>query len=55
MKVQKWCMCKKLKGVARDMQSTCMVCGGKDAYGLSDERPEKYKKEPIDPRAEKED
>lgn len=39
-----WCMCVKLKGVARDGKSTCSICGGRDAYGLSAERPEDKKK-----------
>jgi len=33
-----WCMCTKLKMVARDGRSTCSICGGKDAYGLSKDR-----------------
>ena len=44
MQNQHWCMCKKLKAVARDGQSTCSICGGKDAYGLSTERPDDKKK-----------
>ena len=43
----KWCMCKDLSGVARDIKSTCLKCYGIDAYGLSKERPEKYRKEVI--------
>jgi hypothetical protein len=34
-----WCMCTKLEGVYRDGFSTCSICGGKDAYGLSSDRP----------------
>ena len=34
-----WCMCIKLKAVLRDMWSTCSICGGKDAYGTSKDRP----------------
>ena len=34
-----WCMCTKLKAVARDGWSTCSICGGKDAYGESRDRP----------------
>lgn len=41
---KKWCMCKELKEVARDGDSTCLVCGGKDAYGFSKERPKDKKK-----------
>jgi hypothetical protein len=41
---KKWCMCTKLEGVARDCFSTCSICSGKDAYGGSSERPDKYKK-----------
>jgi len=41
---QHWCMCVKLKDVARDGKSTCSICGGRDAYGLSTERPEDKKK-----------
>ena len=44
MQNQHWCMCVKLKGVARDGKSTCSICGGRDAYGLSTERPEDKKK-----------
>jgi len=41
---KKWCMCVELKSVARDGCSTCGVCGGKDAYGGSKDRPKMYKK-----------
>jgi len=41
---QKWCMCTVLGGVARDGRSTCMICGGKDAYGESPERGNEYRK-----------
>jgi len=34
-----WCMCEKVTGVARDGMSTCMQCGGKDAYKGSALRP----------------
>lgn len=34
-----WCMCTELKVVYRDGWSTCFICGGKDAYGLSKDRP----------------
>ena len=44
MQNQHWCMCEKLKAVARDGQSTCSICCGKDAYGLSTERPDDKKK-----------
>lgn len=44
MQNQNWCMCVKLKDVARDGKSTCSICGGRDAYGLSTERPEDKKK-----------
>ena len=44
MQNQHWCMCEKLKDVARDGSSTCSICGGRDAYGLSTERPEDKKK-----------
>jgi hypothetical protein len=44
MQNQQWCMCEKLKSVARDGHSTCSICGGKDAYGLSTERPDDKKK-----------
>jgi len=44
MNEQKWCMCTKLKGVARDGKSTCSICGGKDAYGGSPLRTEEFKK-----------
>lgn len=37
---KKWCMCCALDVVARDMDSTCSKCGGKDAYGTSKDRPE---------------
>lgn len=36
-----WCMCVKLQAVARDMRSTCSICGGRDAYKTSMDRPEK--------------
>lgn len=41
---QHWCMCIELKGVARDVFSTCMICGGKDAYGGNLNRGSKYHK-----------
>ena len=41
---KKWCMCTELKGVAKDMLSTCIVCGGKDGYGLSKNRPKDKQK-----------
>ena len=41
---KKWCMCTELNGVARDCDSTCSICGGKDAYGESPERPKDKKK-----------
>lgn len=41
---KKWCMCKELKLVARDGDSTCCICGGKDAYGTSKERPKDKQK-----------
>ncbi len=44
MQNQHWCMCVELKDVARDGKSTCSICGGRDAYGLSAERPEDKKK-----------
>jgi len=44
MQNQHWCMCTKLKDVARDGRSTCSICGGRDAYGLSTERPKDKKK-----------
>jgi hypothetical protein len=34
-----WCMCTKLQAVYRDGWSTCSICGGKDAYGKSQNRP----------------
>jgi hypothetical protein len=49
-----WCMCEEVDLVARDMFATCGNCGGRDAYGTSEDRPEKYKKKPIDPYAETE-
>ena len=36
---QHWCMCTILDKVLRDGKSTCSICGGKDAYGRSVERP----------------
>lgn len=39
-----WCMCTELDQVYRDCFSTCSICGGKDAYGKSPNRTEKYKK-----------
>jgi len=39
-----WCMCTKVTLVARDGKSTCGRCGGVDAYGGSEMRPEKFKK-----------
>lgn len=39
-----WCMCTELKAVARDMKSTCSICGGVDAYGLDPDRPAGAKK-----------
>jgi hypothetical protein len=41
---QKWCMCTELKGVLRYGNSTCSICGGKDAYGGSPLRPTDKKK-----------
>lgn len=45
--LQSWCMCTELKAVARDCLSTCSVCGGKDAYGTSKERPKEKQKKVI--------
>lgn len=42
---QNWCMCKEIKSVARDCKATCSICGGKDAYGTSSDRPEEMRKE----------
>ena len=39
-----WCMCTKLENVYRDGYSTCSRCGGRDAYGKSQDRPEHMKK-----------
>lgn len=39
-----WCMCTRLEYVARDGFSTCSICGGRDAYGLSKDRPAECKK-----------
>ena len=39
-----WCMCKKIKRVRRDGDSTCEICNGKDAYGTSKLRTRKFKK-----------
>ena len=33
--MDKFCNCKEVKKVARDMKSTCMECGGADAYKKS--------------------
>uniref|UniRef100_A0A6M3J5B8 Putative restriction alleviation protein n=1 Tax=viral metagenome TaxID=1070528 RepID=A0A6M3J5B8_9ZZZZ len=44
MEIRQWCMCKKLKAVARDGWSTCSICGGKDAYGKSKDRPPNKRK-----------
>jgi len=44
MKIINWCMCLKLKAVARDMYSTCSICGGRDAYGTSEARPKDKQK-----------
>jgi hypothetical protein len=41
---KKWCMCIRLETVVRDMDTTCFVCGGKDAFGVSKDRPESKKK-----------
>ena len=42
---QHWCMCTELEQVARDGFSTCSKCGGKDAYGMNKDRPDKFKKQ----------
>ena len=41
---RRWCMCRKLDSIARDGFSTCGICGGRDAYGTSIERPPVYSK-----------
>ena len=41
---RKWCMCTTLDKVARDGFSTCSICGGQDAYGMSKDRPLSKKK-----------
>jgi len=33
--IDKYCNCKTVSAVARDMKSTCMQCGGIDAYKKS--------------------
>ena len=45
---ERWCMCTKVNLVARDMFATCAQCNGRDAYGTSKMRPEKFKKYPIE-------
>jgi len=40
-----WCMCTQIGFVRRDGYSICEYCGGKDAYGKSQDRPEDKKKE----------
>ena len=42
-----WCMCSELVDVARDLKSTCQVCGGIDAYGTSKNRPTVFWKKEI--------
>jgi len=49
-----WCMCTKLQAVARDGWSTCSICGGKDAYGKSKDRPRNKRKTVELPNAERE-
>lgn len=39
-----WCMCEELQDVYRDGFSTCSICGGKDAYGKSENRPRDKRK-----------
>ena len=38
MNLDKFCECKEIKAVARDGKSTCMTCGGIDAYKKSPRR-----------------
>lgn len=40
----KWCNCETVSNVARDTLSTCMQCGGIDAYKKSPNRPNKKAK-----------
>lgn len=37
--IRKWCMCKKVTSVAKNMVTTCAKCGGDDAYKDSKDRP----------------
>lgn len=39
--IDRFCGCKEVGAVARDMKSTCMKCGGVDAYKKSNLRAEK--------------
>lgn len=43
-------MCIELKGVARDGFSTCMICGGKDAYGGNPDRGSNFHKNILIPQ-----
>ena len=45
--IENWCMCEEIGMVARDMKSTCMQCGGIDAYRMSKDRPQVYRKKKI--------
>lgn len=47
MENRHWCMCTELLEVDRDGFSTCSVCGGRDAYGGSSERPESKRKKIV--------
>ena len=50
MMENEWCMCLKLESVARNFLSTCSICGGKDAYGGSNLRPNRLKKQLTTPK-----
>lgn len=39
----KWCMCEKVGAVAKDGKSTCLICGGIDAYKMAVHRPQRIK------------
>ncbi len=39
----KWCMCEVVSGVLRDTESTCVQCGGRDAYKGDPDRPKVIK------------
>jgi len=41
------CMCSRIQAVLRDGKSTCVICGGEDAYGAAGRLAEEAQPKPL--------